>query len=84
MTTPEPRPGAAPSGTPPVCSGKGCHAPGVWALVWNNPKVHTPDRRKVWIACDDHREHLSTFLAARSFLRAVVPLDELDEADAPR
>lgn len=61
----------------PVCSGKGCRAPAQWALVWNNPKLHTPDRRKVWLACDEHREHLSRFLSARSFLREVVPFDEL-------
>ena len=60
-----------------VCSGKGCRAPGVWALVWNNPRVHTPERRKVWLACEEHREHLAGFLTARSFLREVVPFAEL-------
>jgi hypothetical protein len=67
-------PGPAPE---PICSGKGCRAPGVWALVWNNPKVHAPDRRKVWLACEEHREHLTTFLAARSFLLEVVPREDL-------
>ncbi|MCU1432158.1 MAG: hypothetical protein JWP95_1263, partial [Actinotalea sp.] len=33
------------------CSRKGCGAPAVWALRWNNPRLHTPDRRKVWLAC---------------------------------
>ena len=42
-------------------------------LRWNNPKLHTPDRRKVWLACDEHRESLSQFLAARNFLREVAP-----------
>ena len=42
-------------------------------LRWNNPKLHTPDRRKVWLACDEHRESLSQFLAARGFLKDVVP-----------
>jgi hypothetical protein len=64
-------------GDVPVCSGKGCRAPAVWALVWNNPKVHTPERRKVWLACDDHRAHLVTFLEARSFLRDVLTMEEL-------
>lgn len=70
----------------PVCSGKGCRAPAVWALVWNNPKLHTADRRKIWLACGDHREHLAHFLDARGFLREVVPLAELDQPDrtAPR
>jgi len=58
-----------------ICSAKGCRAAAVWALVWNNPKVHTPDREKVWVACDDHKESLSRFLSARSFLRRVDPLD---------
>ena len=57
-----------------LCSAKGCRAPAVWSLVWNNPKVHTPDREKVWTACDQHRESLSHHLAIRSFLRRVDPL----------
>ena len=58
----------------PVCSAKGCRADATWVLAWNNPKLHTPDRRKVWTACDEHRESLSSFLEARSFLRQVVPV----------
>ncbi|WP_329460407.1 hypothetical protein [Streptomyces sp. NBC_01497] len=58
----------------PVCSAKGCQAPAVWVLAWNNPKLHTPDRRKTWSACDEHREHLSAFLGVRGFLKDVVPL----------
>ncbi len=59
-----------------MCSAKGCQAEAVWALLWNNPKLHTPERRKVWLACEDHRGSLSDFLGARSFLRDVVPADE--------
>ena len=55
-----------------VCSAKGCQAPAAWTLLWNNPKLHTPDRRKVWLACDDHRDSLSDFLGARGFLKDVV------------
>lgn len=58
---------------PDLCSAKGCRAHAVHELRWNNPKLHTPDRRKVWLACDDHREHLTQFLAARNFLREVTP-----------
>ena len=58
----------------PVCSARGCSAPAQHELRWNNPKLHTPDRRKVWLACEDHRESLSQFLAARQFLRDVAPL----------
>jgi hypothetical protein len=53
------------------CSAKGCTAPAVWDLRWNNPKLHTPDRRKVWLACEDHKASLSDFLGARGFLREV-------------
>ena len=42
---------------------KGCQRAAVWALLWNNPKLHTPDRRKIWLACDEHRESLADFLA---------------------
>ncbi|HZD98616.1 MAG TPA: hypothetical protein VE132_10715 [Micromonosporaceae bacterium] len=56
------------------CSAKGCRRPATYALRWNNPKLHTPDRRKTWLACDDHRESLAAFLDARGFLRDVAPL----------
>lgn len=26
-----------------ICSGKGCRAVAVWGLLWNNPKIHTPN-----------------------------------------
>ncbi|MGI5244239.1 hypothetical protein [Dactylosporangium sp. CA-139066] len=64
-----------------ICSAKGCRAPAVWQLLWNNPKIHTPDRRKTWLACDDHRESLSRFLDARGFLRDTVPIDDRDRLD---
>ena len=60
----------------PTCSAKGCPAPAQWSLLWNNPRIHAADRRKVWLACDDHRESLRDFLAARSFLRDVEPFTE--------
>jgi hypothetical protein len=55
-----------------VCSAKACQRDAVWALLWNNPKLHTPERRKVWLACEEHRESLSDFLGARRFLTEVV------------
>jgi hypothetical protein len=50
----------------------------VWVLAWNNPKIHTPERRKTWLACEEHREHLSQFLGVRGFLKDVVLLKEWD------
>ena len=57
-----------------VCSGRGCTAPAEFRLLWNNPRIHPPERRKTWLACEDHRQSLSDFLAARRFLRDVEPL----------
>lgn len=57
----------------PICSAKGCTADAQWQLKWNNPKLHTPDRRKIWLACGDHKQSLSDFLGARQFLREVEP-----------
>ncbi|MFD1718147.1 hypothetical protein [Georgenia deserti] len=62
------------------CSAKRCGAEATRALLWNNPKLHTTGRRKVWLACEDHLDHLSQFLSARSFLREVIGTDELDES----
>lgn len=60
------------------CSAKGCQQAAVWALLWNNPKLHTPDRRKTWLACDDHKQSLSDFLGARNFLKSVEPVADAD------
>lgn len=64
-----------------VCSARGCGAPAVWGLRWNNPRLHTPGRRKVWLACQDHREHLETYLGTRGLHRETVPVDELGPDD---
>lgn len=58
----------------PVCSARGCREDARWAVVWNNPKIHTPDREKIWAACDEHRSTLSDFLSMRSMLLRVEPL----------
>lgn len=58
------------------CSAKDCRNPAAWVLVWNNPKIHTPERRKTWVACDEHRAYLSEFLSRRDFLREIVRLDD--------
>jgi len=75
--TATPHPGEAPdeASGPVLCSARDCREPAVWALRWNNPKLHTPDRRKTWTACAEHRESLSDFLGRRGFLKDVEPLD---------
>ncbi|WP_432495343.1 hypothetical protein [Kineococcus gypseus] len=60
-----------------VCSARGCTAHADFGLMWNNPSLHTPERRKTWLACGRHREQLAQFLGARGFLREVVGVDAL-------
>jgi hypothetical protein len=62
-----------------VCSAKACRHKATWAHLWNNPKVHTPERRKVWLACDDHRTSLGDFLSIRGFLVETVAADAIPE-----
>ena len=57
----------------PICSAKACRAPAAWRLSWNNPRLHTAERRKTWLACDAHRQTLTEFLDSRGFLREVTP-----------
>lgn len=64
-----------------VCSAKGCREQATWGLRWNNPRLHEPDRRKVWLACDEHRGHLEHFLGARGFHRDTVPAADLGPTD---
>ena len=59
---------------PLVCSARGCQAAAVVAHRWNNPKIHTAERRKTWLACEEHRHSLAGFLAARGFLRETEPV----------
>ncbi len=59
---------------PAICSAKACRADAVYLVVWNNPRLHTPEREKTWAACPDHRQSLADYLQARGFLRRVDPL----------
>lgn len=61
-----------------LCSARGCRLPATYDLRWNNPKIHTADRRKHWLACDVHRDSLGEFLSARGFLRETVGLTAAD------
>jgi hypothetical protein len=57
-----------------VCSRKGCREAARWQLLWNNPKLHTPERRKAWAACSDHVEWLQDYLSVRGLWKETVPL----------
>ena len=65
---------------PLVCSAKACRNTATWAHLWNNPRLHTPDRRKVWLACDEHRTSLGEFLSVRGFLVGTVAADAIPES----
>ncbi|KQY59349.1 acetone carboxylase [Aeromicrobium sp. Root495] len=57
-----------------ICSSKGCSQPAQHRVEWNNPKIHTPDRRKTWLACSEHESTLRGFLDARGFYRETLPV----------
>lgn len=49
------------------CSRASCRARATHQVVWRNPRIHSADRRKVWLACDEHVGFLSDYLRARDF-----------------
>ncbi|MFB9777032.1 hypothetical protein [Brevibacterium otitidis] len=61
------------------CSARDCRRPAAFAMLWNNPRIHTPERRKVWLACDEHRTYLHEYLHLRGLLKDDVPVDEIPE-----
>jgi len=62
-----------------ICSAKGCRAEAAYGLLWNNPKVHTPERRKAWMACAEHADTLSDYLSKKGFLKDAVPVAEMTD-----
>lgn len=57
------------------CSAAGCTVPAAWRVNWRNPRIHTADRVKVWLACDEHRDTLGDYLGTRGFPVLVSALD---------
>lgn len=72
-------------GEPDVrCSAAGCVQGAAFRVNWRNPRIHTPDRVKVWLACPDHRDSLSDYLSSRGFPVQVTAVDvELDRVKDP-
>lgn len=62
-----------------TCSRAGCRDEARWALNWRNPKIHTADRKKVWLACDEHLEVLRAFLSDRDFPLEVTTVGEISD-----
>ena len=67
--------GAAPAGG---CSRAGCRERATWRIDWRNPRIHTGDRVKTWLACNEHVEYLRGFLESRSFPVSVEPFGAAD------
>jgi hypothetical protein len=55
-----------------ICSRKGCRSTAAWQLLWNNPRLHTPERRKTWLACPEHLPWLEDYLKLRGLWRDTV------------
>ncbi len=62
------------------CSAAGCGEAAAWRVNWRNPRLHTQERVKVWLACDEHREHLTGYLSSRGFPVLVTPVDVVIES----
>lgn len=58
------------------CSRAGCTDAAEWNVNWRNPRIHSEDRVKVWLACAGHVEYLRDYLATRNFPVVVTPLGE--------
>lgn len=58
-----------------TCSRKACRKPAAWQLLWNNPRIHTPERRKIWLACAEHREWLEDYLSTRGLWKQTLPVE---------
>ncbi|MEB3065348.1 hypothetical protein [[Mycobacterium] zoologicum] len=52
-------------------------------MLWNNPKLHTPERRKVWLTCPEHREYFREYLSTRGLLRSEAPVEALERRAEP-
>ncbi|HEY8699690.1 MAG TPA: hypothetical protein VIM08_01825 [Arthrobacter sp.] len=62
-----------------ICSRKACRSEASWQLLWNNPKIHTPERRKIWLACNAHRGWLEDYLQTRGLWKETVALAQVPD-----
>jgi spore coat protein CotF len=49
------------------CSRAGCEQSAQTKIIWRNPKIHSIDRKKVWLACEIHQQYLIDYLDTRGF-----------------
>ena len=57
------------------CSRAGCRNEAIFRIEWRNPRIHSVDRVKVWVACDEHVDFLREFLGARDFPLTVLMMN---------
>ena len=57
------------------CSRRGCENSAASEIVWRNPKIHSEDREKIWLACADHQQFFLDYLSSRSFPVSARPLE---------
>ncbi|MFT4245013.1 MAG: acetone carboxylase [Micrococcaceae bacterium] len=57
------------------CSRAKCTNEAEYVIYWNNPKVHTPDRRKEWTSCEVHKKFFENYLSVRNFYIETLPLE---------
>jgi hypothetical protein len=62
-----------------ICSRAECRQIATYTVNWRNPSIHSPDRVKVWHACDEHVDYLRDYLASRDFPVVVAPLGTIVE-----
>ena len=56
------------------CSRAGCTSAAEWNVNWRNPRIHSVDRVKIWLACAEHVVYLRDYLETRDFPVVVSPL----------
>lgn len=57
------------------CSRTGCLEAPDYRVLWRNPKIHAPDRHKVWLSCAAHRDYFQGYLLQRGFPVAIEDMD---------
>lgn len=63
------------------CSQRGCEETAAWAITWSNPALPF-GRDKHWLACDEHRPALESYLRYRGFPQQTAPLSVFLASDA--
>ena len=58
-----------------VCSRTECNSQVAWFVLWNNPKLHSPDKIKTWGSCNEHLDYFISYLTIRGFFLRKEPAE---------